>query len=62
MALAASHRIYTTSKLIYEHLLETARLTRAAIANQQGPNGVISIDPLKGSPRPVQEVKLRPRS
>lgn len=49
-------------KLIYEHLLEIARQTRATIATQPGPDGTTSkLDPLKGSPRPVPELKLRPR-
>lgn len=48
--------------LIYKHLLEIARINRASITTQPKPDGTTSgIDPMKNSPRPVPEVKLRPR-
>ena len=49
-------------KQIYERLLAIAREARATIAAHPDPCGATSrIDPLKDSPRPVPEAKLRPR-
>ena len=47
---------------IYERLLDIARLARATIAAHPDTDGATSkVDPLKDSPRPVPEAKLRPR-
>lgn len=49
-------------RLIYRHLLQIARQIRDAIDAHPEKDGSTSrVDPLKGSPRPVPEAKLRPR-
>lgn len=49
-------------KRIYERLLDVARDVRKATAAHPASDGpTSSVDPMRGSPRPVPEAKLRPR-